>query len=410
MYLFFMAFRNIMRHKRRTILNIIAFVINIAGIVAFTAFYRGRVVDNYTKTIDYLTSHIQIHNALYESKKRALPLDLTIEGSENIKEDLKNYSGVRGVSERVEFSAILGNGLEQMPCLGIGIQPEEEKNVSVIRDVVVEGEYLTEGDGGVLIGSRLAELLDLSVGDIVFLYVTTAFDQPNLLETEVKGIFNYNFSMLDRSVIYCSYSFIREYLNMPEGATKMMVRLESRKLIPKVMSYLDEYNRERYSGSLQINRWEYFAGPLISDVKGDTSFMGLFFLILVLVALFGIVNTMSTSVFERTREIGTIRAIGTRKDQTIRLFLFESVAISMMGVIIGWSIGFVVSLYLAKVGIPIGEAFEDMAIPMGDRLYSVLGIWEYLGTLFLGIGAGIIGGIAPAMRASRLKVVDALRK
>ncbi len=413
MFLLILAFKNILRHKRRTILNITALAINVAGIVFFTAFYRGRIVDNYDRTINYLTSHIQIHNPLYETEKRRLPLDLTIKDSKKIKNDLKNHEWIRGVSERVEFAIIVNNGLDQMPCLGIGIQPEEERNIGILPEVITGGDYLVPGEEGILIGSKMAELLNLKVGDIVFLYVTTSLNQPNLFETEVRGIFHYGFPMLDKYVIHCSYDFIREYLNMPEGATKMMIMLKDRRLIPEMMNYLSEYNLKEYSGELQINRWEYFAQPLIEDVKGDTFFMGIFFFILVLVGLFGIINSMSTSVFERTQEIGTIRAVGTRRDQTVRLFLFETLAISLIGVMIGWIIGFAISLYLARAGIPLGQAFSEtemMAVPMGEKLYAVLGIWEYLGTLLLGLCAGLIGGISPALRASRLKIVDALRK
>jgi putative ABC transport system permease protein len=399
------AVKNVFRHKRRTILNIIAIVLNVTGIIFLTAFYRGGIVDRYEMTINYLTAHIQIHHPGYEEKERGLPLDFVVENSDQLIEYIKKNEKVEGVSKRIDFGLTLSNGEEQISCLGIGIQPEEEEHVGVLKEVIIEGDYLEKGDEGVLIGHRLAALLDLKVGDTIIAFFTTAYNQPNLMYTEVKGIFNYKFSLLDKSAVYFSYDLIKEFLNMPGDPTKIMIKMKNEGDVGTMMDYLSCY-QSHYS----IKSWEYFARALIEDTKGDIAFMSLLFLILIIIAIFGIVNTMTTSVMERTKEIGTIRAIGTTKFQTLRLFILESICISLMGIAIGWLFGFGLSFYFSQVGIPFGESVGVTSnIPMGDRIYTTIEIWEYAGTLLLGFFAGIVGGIVPAIRATQLKVVDALR-
>ena len=139
--------------------------------------------------------------------------------------------------------------------------------------------------------------------------------------------------------------------------------------------------------------------------------MAVFFGILVVVAVFGIINTMSTSVFERTKELGTLRAIGLRKGHTMKMVLYESIILSMIGVIVGWIIGFFVSLYLSKTGVSFGAMVEDfdITVPMAETLYAVIGWWEYLITFVIGIAAGLIGGLSSVFRIGKLRVVDALR-
>ena len=412
MYLFRIAFKNIFRHKRKTILNVIAFAINILCIITFTVFERGKIVNSYSKGIDYVTSHIQIHNPEYEKEKRLLPLDITVKESEKIVNDFKNHKWVKGISERIDFSLFINNGINQLSAIGIAIHPEEETKIGVIKEMIVKGDYIKKGQQGILIGSRMASLLDLDVGDLVFLYVHTALNQSNIIEATISGIFHYNYSVFDKTTVFCDYDYIKPQLNMPEGATKIMIRLHNRNQIPKMMDELSLYNQSEFSGGLQINRWEFFSGPLLEDIKTEQTFMNILFFILILIALFGIINSMSTSIFERTKEIGTIRAIGMKRNLTLRLFLYESVIISTIGVIIGWILGFCVSIFLAKVGISLESlrSEEMMTVPMGTHLYGVMHITEYLGTLVLGICAGVLGGIAPAFRASRLRIIEALRK
>jgi putative ABC transport system permease protein len=410
MFLVKTAFKNILRHKRRTILNIIAFVVNIFCIIFFTAFYRGVVEDGYKYRIDYLLGHIQIHNPEYEKAKEKFPLDITVKNPDNIIADLENHPDITGIAKRVEFSVSVSNGTDRMNCFGIGIQPEREVNIGVLKDKMVDGDYLEKNDEGVLIGKRLADLLNVKVGDVIYLYFYTAYDQPNVVDTTIKGLFNYKFGGLDKYAVYCSYDFIKPFLNMPEGASKIMIRLKNRNMIPKMMAFLEEY-KQKNNLELQINDWKYYSQSVIEELEAGKARLSIFYFVLVLIALFSIINTMSTAVFERKKEIGTIRAIGLLKRQTLRLTLYESTIISLIGVAIAWILGFILTFYLSKNGIQLYEftQSDSFSSPMPEKMYAVQGISEYILTLFLGVGAGILGGLSPALRITKLKIVDALR-
>jgi len=410
MHLFRMAFRNIWRNKRRTFFNLIAFTINIAILIFFVGFYRYRIEDSYSRTTKYLTGHIQIHHSDYEKEERKMPVDLPVPESSELCASFENIPGVIFAGRRIEFGAFLSNGKDKLACLGIGFEPEKEAKFGVLSESIIEGECLESNDYGVLIGYRMAELFNLKVGDIVLVLARTKYNTPNLMDAEIKGIFNIGFGALDKSTAFFSMPFAQELLQMEDEATEIMVGLKNRKIIPSVLKKIDKKIPASIKKDTVINDWTHYAKPLIQDVKGDTRFMAIFLFILISIAVFGMINTMSMSVFERIREIGTMRAMGMSRKQVVRLFIFESVIVSLTGVFCGCFLGGVICLYIAKVGIPLGGFTDAVAVPMGERLYCLSKPIEFIGSFILGIIAGLIGGLSPAIRAGKLKIVDSLRE
>ena len=339
-----------------------------------------------------------------------MPLDLTVPESFELCRLFQNIPGVVFAGRRIEFGAFLSSGKEKVACLGIGFEPEKETKFGVLSESIIEGEYLNPNDYGILIGHRMAELFNLKAGDVVLVLARTKYNTPNLVDAEIKGIFNLGFGALDKSTAFFSISFAQELLQMEDEATEIMIGLEERKLIPSVLKKIDKKIPTPIKKDIVINDWTHYAKPLVQDVKGDTRFMAIFLFILMAIAVFGMINTMSMSVFERTREIGTMRAIGMSTKQVVRLFILESVVVSLAGVFCGWLLGGAISLYVAKVGIPLGGLTDAATVPMGERLYCLSRPIEFIASFILGIIAGLIGGLSPAMRAGKLKIVDSLRE
>jgi putative ABC transport system permease protein len=410
MYLLQMAFRNIWRNKRRTFLNVIAFTVNITILIFFVGFYRYRIEDSYSRTTKYLTGHIQIHHSDYEKEERKMPVDLPVPRSGELCELVQRIPGVVFAGKRIEFAAFISNGKDKLACLGIGFEPEKEAEFGVLSQSIIEGEYLSSNDYGILIGHRMAELFNLKVGDTVLVLARTKYNTPNLVDVEIKGIFNVGFGALDKSTAFFSIPFAEQLLQMEDEATEIMIGLEERGLVPSVLKEMEKKIPASIKKDIVINDWTYYAKPLVQDVKGDTRFMAIFLFILVSIAVFGMINTMSMSVFERTKEIGTMRAIGMARREVVRLFIFESVIVSLAGVLCGWGLGGILCLYIAKVGIPLGGLSDAVTVPMGERMYCLSEPIEFVGSFILGIIAGVIGGLSPAIRAGKLKIVDSLRE
>jgi len=138
--------------------------------------------------------------------------------------------------------------------------------------------------------------------------------------------------------------------------------------------------------------------------------MTVLLIILLTIAVFGVLNTLSMSFFERTREVGTMRALGYRTKDIFWMLFGEVLVLGFCGVLLGWLLGTGFAYYIANVGISYGSDFADMAtFPFQERLLGEMGWHEYVGTFFVGMITAIIGGVVPVIRICRMKIVDALR-
>ncbi len=409
MYLLKMAWRNIFRNKRRTILNIIAIAVNIAIIIFVVAYMRYIIEDRYSKVPKYLTGHIQIHNSEYESDKGdEFPLKYTIDKYQSICNITSKIDGVIFAGNRIEFSGIAGNGKDLLPIQGIAFEPEKESKFGIIDDKIKEGNYLEPKDSSILIGDKMAELMNLKVGDSLKLYIRTKDNSKNIADLKISGIFKTSFAMIDKSYIYMTIPTAKSILKTGSEPTEIIIGLEDRNDVEPVIKELNSKLTGNLKKGINIDSWVKYSRGSVDDLKNTQTFMLIFVLILLLIAVFGMITTMYMNVFERKNEIGTIRSIGMDSSQVKNLFLLEGMVTSLLGVVAGCIIGGLISYIVSKVGIPVPSA-ESRTVPTPERLYTDSRYIEFVGAIIIGIMTGAIGSILPAIRISKLKVVDALK-
>ncbi|MBU0687616.1 MAG: ABC transporter permease [Candidatus Margulisbacteria bacterium] len=405
------AARNVWRQKRRSILNIIAISVNIFAIVAYTSFYRGWIVNSFQNITDYQTGHVQIHANGFLKEERRAPLDINIEKSLDLKEKIKKLPKVTAVARRIEFAGSVSNMMDTINVMGVAIEPEDEAKIFVRKDAIIEGSYLKANDEGILIGDKLAKNLNVGVGDYLNLYSQTKFNTHNLVEVEIKGIFSYGFDYMDKNFVFIPLKLADQFLDMGGDVNEMVISAGSHH---KTIAAFEEINTALSPETLkkiEVSPWTAFAQGVMEDIESDSISMVILFGILVAMAIFGIINTMSMNVMERSREIGTLRAIGITRKGISRIFLYEAIITGIIAILIGWFFGSLLSAYLTFHGLPMpAEFFENVNVPVDKVMYGVPGITEYIGTGILGLVAALIGGYFPARKAAKMKVVDALNK
>jgi putative ABC transport system permease protein len=164
----------------------------------------------------------------------------------------------------------------------------------------------------------------------------------------------------------------------------------------------------KYGPTLTARPWEYYGQGILENERGDRIFYAIFLIILLFISVSTIMSTMYVNVFERTREIGTMRAMGWTRGEIFRLFMFESLAIGCVGSLAGFVIGGIPTAYLALVGIDYGRLREAVAVPL-FKIISRPEAYDFLIAFALGVAATYLGGLLPARKASRMIVTDALR-
>ena len=312
---------------------------------------------------------------------------------------------VAAVLPRIDFVGLASNGTKSVPYLGVGVDPEPEASATGAREMVVAGSYLS-GDGGegVLLGTGLAAALGAKPGDRITLMATTPDGSLNAVDALVKGLVDVRIKELNDRYVASGTGLVSRLLQTEATVSKLVVFLKPRS---------DEAAAAKRIGSaltgagypVVIRGWRELA-LFYEQVKllyvGIFGFVGT---VLVVIVILSAAIVMTMAVVERTREIGTVRALGTRPSGVLRMFLAEGVLIALLGCAAGAVFALLVRAGLNAWGFtlppPPGGTHGD---PIHVQIYPL----AYAAGLAAMLATMTIASYFPARRASRLSIVEAL--
>jgi len=404
------ALKNVFRNKRRSILNIIALTIASALMLLGLGWVEGYHTYIYKAMQNFESGEVQVIPAGYLDEARRLPLDYAIPGYRAEKQKLKSLAGVREATGRIDFSLRLSNRSESVYLLGRAIDPESEANTTVLKDYIVAGKYLSQQTGGILIGQELADRMDVHPGDTVYVVARDSRGVENMLDLPVAGIFHFGFPPIDKNVVFLDLPSAMNLLDMNDTVTRIVLRFNDGISPDKGVSLVTKSGIAGTDGKTEVHTWKTFAQGTVSAVQADSgTFYGMLVILYFLIVL-GILNSMSMSVHERTREIGTLKAIGMKRRDVVFLLLLESGILSLIAAAIAIALSIPMIWYLGSVGVDIASQMpENIPVPFGKRFYADFRLWHYVFSIAVAGFSAIIGTLRPAFHAARLPVADAMR-
>lgn len=404
--IFVLALKNLKRHLRRSIINIVNIAVVVGIIYFFFGYYRGTYIVMMRESfINYKSSHMQIHRKGFDEKKIQdyVTPKTVFNNYAEMSEEIRKIIGVKGVSPRMTGFGFFGNGKEKMVVTINGIIAENEYKINVIKDSIKKGSFLDKNDG-VVIGHKTAELFGLQLGDLCYLQAQTVYNTPNVILLPVVGIYNTGFYELDKNTIFINLKNANILFDTNNSVNKIFVFLDKMKLTDKVALQLKEkFEKDGFD----IKTWIHYGQALLENEKGDKIFYVIFLSILLFISVTTIMSTMYISVFERTREIGTLRSIGWTKKEIFKSFVFESVSIGLIGSVVGIILGSIPTLYLKYVGVEYSLG-DLIPIPI-FKLISEPEYYDLIIAFTMGIGATYFGALLPARKASKMVITDSLR-
>jgi putative ABC transport system permease protein len=432
MELIAVAWKNLFRNRRRSVLNIIALVVGIVMLIAAIGWIRGYFTTLYGGIMRFDTGEVQVLNPEYLEKERKMPLNLSIKEYQQMQEQLLSLPYIKEAAGRIDYSLSLGNGAKTMPLLGRAVDPDRESRITVIDDHIIEGSWLDADENGVVIGSGVAEKLNVSIGDTVWLRVQDRYNAPNLTAAAVVGIFRLGFPLMDDGMVFTSLQFANELLRMDGAVTRVVITLtdgmrpeKGAELLNRELLNRKLPDRELSAEALQKEAlqnvelfseyaawpWQRFAESLVKAVQADSGAFYLFMTILTLLIFLNILNSMSMAVRERGGELGTLRAIGMRKKTLRRMLHLESLILSLAASAIGIAAAAGIAWYLQEVGLDFTSALpDDLPVPFGERFRADYRWWDFAAGVLFSCLTAFLGTLLPAMRVSRLSIIQTMRK
>ncbi len=312
---------------------------------------------------------------------------------------------VASVLPRIDFVGLATNGTKSVPFLGVGVDPAPEAAATLAPELIVAGKYLGgDGGDGVVLGTGLAAALNVKPGDRITMMATTPDGSLNAVDGIVEGLADVRIKELNDRYLVGGLGLVSRLLQSSETVSKLVLFLRNGRDEEKAAARLGK----AFEGAgypIVIRRWRELA-TFYEQVKllyvGIFGFVGA---VLVVIVILSAAIVMTMAVTERTREIGTLRAMGTRPSRVMRQFLAEGVVIALVGCLVGAVLALVVRSVLNASGIilpPPPGATHGM--PINVKFYAL----AYEAGLAAMLVTMSVASYFPARRASRIPIVDAL--
>jgi putative ABC transport system permease protein len=398
-----LALRNVMRHKTRTGMTLLAIIAGVVGLILSGGF----VQDIFTQLGDVLihsqSGHMQVAKSGYFERGARSPEKYLLNNSEALSKEIKKVGEVDDVMGRLFFSGLINNGRSDYPIIGEGIEPERENKLGSGM-VISSGRRLKDQDAnGMMIGHGLAHALKLKPGDWANLVINTPDGALNSLEFQVIGIFQTFSKDYDAHAVRIPLPAAQELL-ATAGVNLMVVALKKTQDTEKVETELVQKLAKQ---GLEVNNWLKLNDFYAKTVEMYDAQFGILRIIILLMVLLSVANSVNMSVFERVGEFGTMMALGNRSRRVFALIMAENAIIGLAGAIGGVIVGIILALIISAIGIPMPPP-PNADLPYTAHISIVPTV--IAGAFAVGLVATILAAILPALRVRDIPVVDALRQ
>ena len=398
--LFQLSIRNILRHRRRNGMMLAAVVVAVAAVVAMNSLIRGMQQQMAEAAVDNLVGHVKVLAPGYRD-------DPGIQRNFELAADWRPPEGVANVvgwAARVRVPAVIMSERGTRGIQFVGIDPSQE-GISFLSSVGMAGEGLSDAsDGRIIIGQALAEQLETGLGRRLVIITQGADGLNREAGFRIAGLYDADGEGMEKFFVFTGMRALQKMVGA-EVVTEVSVRLEGE---PALFA-LKESLVELFTG-LEVLDWrELEPQAAAMFIFADAAIL-IWFFVMMGALVFGLVNTLVTSVMERVRELGMLRAVGMRPRSVVAQVVIESSVLMLIGVAAGIACGLLIIATLGD-GLDLSlwaEGVESFGmrtvlrpIPLADDVALIA---------FLSLGLGVVASLYPAWRAIKIKPLEALRR
>ena len=397
-----LAARNVFRAKARSAITIGALFFGVLMTLLLSAFVMGVGESLVSEAIESRVGAIQVHKVGYFEKRDRQPLAFYVEQSAEFETKLRSIPNVKALTPRISFSGLLTNGSRGAIAVITAVDPATVQSALPKVDLYLEGKALEQNDrNGAHVGQELNRALDLKPGVPLMLQAQGLGGRDNALDLEPRGVLAGQNPLEGKRAVTVTLAFAQSLLGMDKKVTEYVIAVTDVTRLDETAAAIQSALGPEY----EVQTWEQLR-PALRDARLlQRAILGGLSLIFLIIALFGVANTLLMTVLERTREIGTLLAVGMTRGMVARLFVLEALLQAALGALLGLGVALLV-LEVARSG-------GGITVSMG----AGQGYFRMMPTLlpvvpFLVVGSACLGSVlaavSPALRAARMRPVEAL--
>lgn len=383
---FFLAIKDLAQRKKEILMVILAISISVTGIILANSF-NNAMYDGFVGTvIDTEFGHLKILPEVDED---------VITNSEKKVDKIEDIPSVIGVAPRIESAGMISSETKSSRNRIFGIWPSKEGKTTTLDEDVTSGEFLDDKDSfKLLIGSGFAEDLKVDIGDHLFI---SLLDPPETYDFEIKGIVSTGSFYYDNYCVFIPYKVVQDLLGT-EDATEIVIRLDDRTKTDSIKALV-----EKETLCTNVKTWEDLSGGMASMISVFSMVANMTSGISIMVSAIAISIILYTSVKNKIRSIGIIKAIGGKNSFVFSVYLIEAILIGIVGIFIGTSCGLYAINYL--------QDNQIVVTPMSGMQVTIvpwISIHTIIVTDFVIFITCIFGGLYPALVAARVNIIEAI--
>jgi putative ABC transport system permease protein len=402
------AFRNIRRNSRRSLLSGTAIALSTLIIACMFSILAGISEDYRSNVTNYITGHVRLRNREYDASEQLNPLHLSVPGYAGLVEHLETLPGVLATAPRIQFATAIYRNERTYAGLGLGVDFEREGAVMQPDKAIARGLLPRMGERELALSVGLARELGVDVGQRITLFGKNKYLGLSGMTFAVTALVRFPVAGFNRSFFLLPLDTAGRFLKMPGEATEVLLLLADPRRQAQVAA---EANRlldglgltgVRALPAERIGNWH----NLLRLMDSSYNIIALFFFILGTTV---IANTTMMVIFERMREIGTVAALGMTPGEIVTLFFLESLAIAVMAALAGVALALAITAPLSRTGIDLSGPLQGVGFEVSPVIYPRISLRSTLFVFLYSVAVSALASFLPSRRAARIEPVEALR-
>jgi ABC-type lipoprotein release transport system permease subunit len=408
--IFKIAWRNILRNKRRSIISVLLSILCVAVLMFFQGLNDGGHEKMIADNVEVYSGYLQIHGQGYQENGN---YDHLIFDLDEVLEKIKDVKGIKAQTIRLETFALFSAKEDAIGGMLVGINPENEAKISRIKRALSGGRYLSASDtNAVYLGEDLAKRLEVKIGDEL-VFISSALDYSMAAaKLKVCGFFKTNLFDFDKRTAFVNKVFLDQEFLADNTASHIIIFPENLDRLNKIQKNIKAVLPK---GKYEVMTYQETLEAILQFINLDNAFGALTFGLLALIVFFVVMIFSLISILQRTKEIGIMRAIGTTQEQIYKMLLAEGLIFALASIFIGGAIGTVLNYYFQN------HPMQFTADPSVVEMYRQFGMVDLVipakisfYSLFLGVIPvfllNILSVLYPAWLVNKMRPIDAIEE